>query len=82
LCGDGSGGSSFAVTIAVASLCSLVSIVQKEERDNNRQRNENGGPFVKQEFEVLQLQGDLCETRKKDKGFKFHFNYKEILLVV
>jgi hypothetical protein len=39
--GDGSGGSSFVATITVASLCSLVSTTQKEERKNNKKRGTN-----------------------------------------
>jgi hypothetical protein len=38
LSGDGSGGSSFATTIVVASLGSLVSAMQNEERKKEKQR--------------------------------------------
>jgi len=39
--GDGSGNSSFVTNTTVASLHSLVSIVQKEEKKNNIQRRTN-----------------------------------------
>lgn len=42
LSGDSSGGSKIAATIAIASLCSVVSIVQKKEREKDRQRETKG----------------------------------------
>jgi hypothetical protein len=39
--GDGSGSSSFATTIVVASLHSLVNIAQKKEKENDKQRGTN-----------------------------------------
>ncbi len=57
--GDGNGGNNFVATIADASLCSLVSIVQKEERTNNRQRGTN------RDKEKKFIVGGLYETRKK-----------------
>jgi hypothetical protein len=35
--GDGNGGNSFVATIVVASLRSLVSAMQKEEKENDKQ---------------------------------------------
>ncbi len=39
--GNGSGGSSFATTFVIASLHSLISVVQKEERENDKQKGPN-----------------------------------------
>jgi hypothetical protein len=58
--GDGSGGSSFGATTAIASLRSLVSIAQKEERENDdRQRGTN------RDKEKKIAIGGLQEIRKK-----------------
>jgi len=60
--GDGSGGCSFAVTIAIASLCSLVSIAHKEERENDTQREKQNFQInIEKTFAI----GGLHETRKK-----------------
>lgn len=52
LSGDSSGSSSFAATIAVASLCLVVSVVQKEERET-KGKNLQSRVFKKKERGVL-----------------------------
>ncbi len=39
--GNNSDGPNIVTTIIIVSLCSLVSVAQKEERDNNKQRGIN-----------------------------------------
>jgi hypothetical protein len=39
--GDGSGDNNFATSTIVASLCSLVSVALKEEKENDKQRGIN-----------------------------------------
>jgi hypothetical protein len=39
--GDGSGGNNFATTSVIASLHSLISVMQKEERKNDKQKGTN-----------------------------------------
>lgn len=48
---DSSGDSNFVATIVVASLCWVVSIVQKEEREKDRQRETKGRNFVIEGFQ-------------------------------
>jgi hypothetical protein len=71
--GNGNGDNNFVVTIVVASLCSLVSVAQKEERE--RMIDKEGQIETKKKENTF---GGLQETRKKGSSSI----YKEALLVV
>jgi hypothetical protein len=66
--GDGSGVSSIVATTIVASLGSLVSVAQKEERENNKQIRTNRNKKKKS-----CNWGPLGNMKKR---FQFHFNIK------
>jgi len=51
--GNGNGGSNFATTTIVASLHSPVNVVQKEERENDKQRKTNNNKEKKNAIGAL-----------------------------
>jgi hypothetical protein len=67
--GDGSGSSSFAATSAVASLRSIVSAAQKEEKENDRQKRD-----IQRQRKKNCRWGAL--RRWEIVAFQFHFNIK------
>jgi hypothetical protein len=60
--GDGSGSSSFTATTAVASLRSVDSAAQKEEKENDIQRGTNRDKEKKFVVGVLQQMGKKCAS--------------------
>jgi hypothetical protein len=71
--GDGSGVSSVATTTTVASLGSVVSVAQKEEKGHDKHRGTNINKEKKMQ---------LGAFRKHEKKVPIPFQYKEALLVV
>ncbi len=71
--GDGNGRNFAAITV-VASLCSLVSVTQKEKKENDIQRGIN-----KDKEKKIIVGGPLGNKKKK---VPISFQYKEALWVV
>jgi hypothetical protein len=66
--GDGSGSNNFVAIIVIVSLQSLVSVAQKEDRNNDKQRGIN---IVK-----IKKNCNWGPSRNMKEGFQFHFNIK------
>jgi hypothetical protein len=65
---NGSGNNGFAAITIVASLCSLVNAMQKEERENEKKEGQ-----IETKRKIKCSWGPLGNMKE---GFQFHFNIK------